>query len=77
MECQWQVVLETVNKTSSGKSSLLLIITYLLPFSFFDLPGFAPNSMKHNFQNSWKSLSLTVERALGGDSIRGATTNIV
>ena len=27
------------------------------------MPGLSPKSMKHNFQNSWKSVRLTVERA--------------
>ena len=44
---------------SSGKLFLLFIVTNLLP-----LPGLARKSMKHNFWNFWKSVSLTVKRAL-------------
>ena len=56
-------------QTSSRKSSSFFIVTYLLPLRAFDLPGLAPNSMKYNFRNSWKSVSLTVERAQAETSL--------
>ena len=45
------------------KVFFVFILIYLLPLRAFDLPGLAQNSTKHNFRNSWKSVSLTVERA--------------
>ena len=40
---------------------LFLIVTYLLPLGALGLPGLAPNSVKHNIRNSWKSISTPVK----------------
>ena len=47
--------------TSSRKSSLFFIVIYLSLLSSFDLPELAPDSVKHNFRNYWKSLSVAIE----------------